>query len=561
MAESTDNKGPAELLRKVGRYWFRFLLGTVLAAVGVLQLAHHWWPVKYTGVAKFQRGTDEASQRSGAESFENIKKTLEHDLAGLKAVEVVAEDLKLFEGLPRDTEGELTHAGQMAKQEIVRGLRQSISISWDVKSDNVDLVTVKVTNSDAKLAQKIPNLLVNKYVDRTGEIIVSRLQTSRDFLAKRVDECNVRLAALRNKKIDFEKAHADAMPDSPGAIQSRIQAISDDIEALRIRRDTAKGTLDRLKNLRQPTSRPSTRPAATQEITQPNPEWTRLDEQLKALEDALEAHLIHRTEKHPTIVALKTQIDLLKKRISETPKELKLTVPRLPDRPDKPQMTDAAWEVQMASAESELEIADMEKGRLERRLEPLLTLMKNFARTRADYTKILEDIEKEEHELTSWRSRYTTVQMDLEAEVAKRGTQLYPAQAAQEQDRPSSPSLTIVLGLALVAALGVGVGLVLLSSMLDQSVRSTEDAARRFDLPVHGIISEIISRPTRAWRFIKQWVLVPTTGSALLLVLAASFLSVYLWLKEPQKYRKWQEDYVAFVWDKASDLKSSLLGP
>ena len=66
---------------------------------------------RFTGEAKFQRPTDVAGQdptRSEIASFENIKLTLEHDLKGRDAVGYAAEELKLFEGLSRDTDGKLT---------------------------------------------------------------------------------------------------------------------------------------------------------------------------------------------------------------------------------------------------------------------------------------------------------------------------------------------------------------------------------------------------------------------------------------------------------------------
>ena len=568
MAESSDNKkNMRDFLRIVFRNRLRFLLGSALVAIVVLQVAHYNWPLKYTGLTKFQRRTDVAGQggKGGTtESFENIKLTLEHDLMGRNAVALVAEELKLFEGLPRDADGELTRVGVMAKQEIVAKLRRDIQITWEVKTRDVDLVAVRVRHADRRLARDIPDLLVTNYINKISQQIVARLTASRDFLLKRVNDCNLRLMELNKQRLDFETLHADAMPDDPGALQERIRKIEANIETLRISEDTARSKLQRLLGLlNAPTSRPSGR-VTTQPVMmtvkRPNPEWQRLDGKVRELRESLAAQRIGKTAKHPTIIALQDQIKLLEKRISTVEKEVDVEVPVPTVAPrDIPRNT-IALQAQIAAAKSELEIATQEKTRLEKDLKPLLKLSKNFAPIRQEYTAIIDKIKKEEQELNTWRSRYTGVQMDLAAEVAKRRTPLSAVQAAEEQDKPSSPSLALVLGLAVVGGLGVGAGLVFLASVLNRTVNTVEDAVQRFQVPVHGVISEIVSRRRQLTRRLRRWLLMPTVATVTLIVLAASVLSVCLWLRSPTKYKGWQNDPMGFVRKSASDLRDKIPG-
>ena len=75
MAESSDNKkNMRDFLRIVFRNRLRFLLGSALVAIVVLQVAHYNWPLKYTGLTKFQKIAEAARRQNrclGATAFQN----------------------------------------------------------------------------------------------------------------------------------------------------------------------------------------------------------------------------------------------------------------------------------------------------------------------------------------------------------------------------------------------------------------------------------------------------------------------------------------------------------
>ena len=383
------------------------------------------WSAQYTGETKFGRRIDAAAtgQSNGAESFEALRLTLQHDLAGRHAVRQVAEELKLLEGLPHDEEGGLTREGQMARNAIVRDLMARITITWEVQSRNIDLVAVRVTHPNAKLAKLIPDALVTNYINRVSERTVMRLANSRDFLKEQVRWCRQRVNDAAMMKAKFETAHADAMPSNPGALNERINKITSEIEALRIREETAKLTLSRLNELRptsQPTSRPTSRPARRPTL---QPETRPTGEPNLVLKQVIMGP-------NPELGRLKDQLRRLKQEVESVTREIR---------------------------------------RLRKRLEPLLALMKNFARIRQDYTTLVETLKKERQELDSWEKRYTAVQMDLQAEVAKRRTHLHVVQAAEEPEHPDTLPLVAFMATVAVAigAIG-GIILALLARLLNR---------------------------------------------------------------------------------------------
>ncbi len=561
-SEKKERRTPRDVLRVVFRRRWLFLLGSSLFAIGAL-VGSHWLEVKYTGTAKFERRSDVAARESlqrSSESFEAIKLTLQHELAGRGAVERIADDLGLTRGLPRDQGAHFTDSGELQKQEIVRKLMKDIKVRWEVRSEDVDLVSVSVTHSDRRLAREIPDVLVKNYITRVSEQIVQRLTDSRDFLLKQVRACTTRATELNNKKIQFETRHAGMMPDSPGALQERIQQISADIDARQLQQNTARQTLARLKALGQaataPASQPATQPAEPVQVVRgPNPELRRLEEQLRAMEEALtDAQMLnHMKDNHPTVVKLRAKIRQLRKTIKNTPAEAVL------HRVYGNAASSDALRPQLAATESLLETATREIERLERRRAAWQKLMGNFAPVRQEYLQIIEKIQKQEAELGNWQGRLTEVEMALAAEVAKRRTHLNAVQAAQRQLRPSSPSLVMILGFAIFGGLAFGGGLVFGAQFLDRTIATTEHAMDYFDVPVHGVIGEIVTRRQRAAARLKRWLVAPVVSLIIVACLCISGLSVVLWLRFPEKYEQWRASPAGFVYRTAAEAAGAPL--
>jgi len=227
-----------------------FLTGAGLFAFVAL-VGACWYPLKYTGLARFERRSDSASPES-ATAFESLKLTLEHELTGKNAVEMAVDRLekeKLIPALPRAADGKLLPEAQMARQQLVLGLEAGLKVWFDVRSPTVDLVSVTFTDHNSKLAERLPNVLVTGYIDRTSEQIVGNLTESHKFLEGQVKEANARLQELMAKKINFEKQYAGQLPDSPGALNQQIERLATEIDSIRRQRDTAERRLRTMKDV------------------------------------------------------------------------------------------------------------------------------------------------------------------------------------------------------------------------------------------------------------------------------------------------------------------------
>jgi len=566
MAEPEQTKKkrtPRDFLRIAFRHRGLFAVGTSLFAIAALAAVPYipQFEKKYTGTAIFERRSDAAvglQRRGEADSFESIKLTLEHELAGRKAVERAVGEPPVGLGLtkgaafPRGSDGQLTPEGIKARQELVKRLQEAIKTKWDVRSEQVDLVSVSFTHKDPELAEKLPNTLVRNYINRVSQNIVERLTASRDFLEKQVGDIEERLSAATKRRIDFETEHGGMLPDSPGALQEKMREVSGDIDSVRRQHTTAQQTLERLNALAKKVQENPDEPFQT--VMGPNPELERLKEQLRTYKDNLQnaRTLSHMTEKHPTVITLREKIAEIEAQIEKTPEETVLQKVY-----GKGEGSDSL-SMALAAARSEVEMTEGELTRLQKRLDDLQELMANYSPIRQMYLDILGKVRDLEAEKKSWQERLSGVEMALSAEVAKRRTHLNAVQLAEKQFQPSSPKLHYLLGFALVGGLAFGGGLVLLANMLDRSVWTPQDAEKAFGVPVCGVIGEIVRPTTRLWRGVRRFLVEPATMLVLLAAIGIGCLNTVLWLQYPEQYAQWTSAPLAYLGERTAEIWPTL---
>jgi hypothetical protein len=287
----------------------------------------------------------------------------------------------------------------------------------------------------------------------------------------------------------------------------------------------------------------------------PNPKREKLDEELRQARDVMDemVNVRRMTASHPAVQAQQRRIEQLEQRLAETPEKIKtgtvyqtnpggggFAVPRRVD-----------LSVEIAAVESEVEVTKNELERLDARLSGYEALVLKYTPVRQEYEQKFRKCIERQEELKQWEGQFMAVKMSLEAEASARRTHLESVQAAQKENRPSSPKLWMILAVAIVGGLGFGGGLVFLVNLMDRSIMTVEDATKTFDVPVFGVIGEIVSPHQRVMRKLRKWLVAPVVSVAVLLTLGICALNVVLLLEFPQKHEEWKRNQVGFVTDRA----------
>lgn len=297
----------------------------------------------------------------------------------------------------------------------------------------------------------------------------------------------------------------------------------------------------------------------------------------------------HMTEKHPRMVALNEQIKKLDDRIAGVRTRLEGVQTRRSDFTKRwkesqtgagpaPSLADAsanpllqrAFEMQTAqlamdetAAQLEINLTNNELARLKDHREGLQKVLDEYVPKRQEYVELVKKVTDQQAEVNRWQVRLTDVQMALAAEAAKRRTHLSQVELAQEQFKPSSPKLFYVLALALVGGLAFGSGLVFLVNTVDRSVSTTEEAVDCFDLPILGIVGEIVTPKQQVRRKMMRWGLGPVAALLAVAAIGLAGMSITLWLTDRDGFDEWKRAPASYVWDgvkgKLDTLKSRLL--
>lgn len=532
--ETMSGKTPRDLLRVVFRRRQLFLIASAIVAIGVL-LASHTMELQYTGTTIFERRVDSAAEelmKGKAESFATQKLTLQNELIGHRAMTRVIDELHLLKYGPQDTSRE----AQMARQGMETSLAQSLRIDWRISSEQIDTVSLSYTGSDPILAAKIPNSLVQLYFDNISEEIKTRLKQSCTFLEQRVAEANKGLKDYRDRRLKFQAQNSEKFPE-PGAFQQRVAQLTQEIQALRPQLDLAKQREAQLRLISseltsQPTTQPGSAPAS-QDIWGPNPEYKRLQDELaKAQSELRDLRLLGgMKEKHPQVVKLKSKVEDLQALIARTPQ-----VSKMAGMMDSPQ-GNLQMAFEGAAIKSQIQLLTGRLSQAQGELDQLQKHVAEYSKASQEYSDLLKSETERQEDVKRWNERLAQLQMQLGAEVANRATHQSTIQPARRQYIPSNPKLWLIVLAALFGGLGAGGGLAFAASMFDRSFSSTESAQHYFQLPVLGVIDEIVNEAQLRKRRRRRWILAPIMGVLLVGAIAASFWLTQLRLYDQDRYR------------------------
>lgn len=537
------------LVKQYVAHWKLFTLAAALSAVIIL-MAYHHVELEYTGTTKLERRMDPVSTQTstqGSESFGSRKKTLRHDLASWEAVEEAVkqmEQLELIERMERSPiDGSYSNKGEKAKQQKVLEFERKIDIQWEVSSEKNDLVAVSFTHSDPKLAEQMPNTLVDNYINRVSKQAEENWKDSKEFYTQRKEACESRLAALTEERIEFEKKHRGSIPESSGILRDWIFQIDADLEDYRLRHEMAKQALTGLQGLEKENNDSTEDPNEPREIRLvPNPLLEHKEKQLQATKDELQNFIFTTTaeETHPTVIKLRKAIETLEKQIEETEPliEPKYAMGRIND----PRLTFDLFKTQISMEGIKTQIA-----RLEGRRKDYVNTLKNFGAIRPAYQELNEKIEGTQKELDRWRDSLQSAEMALAAERAKRNTHLNAVQAALKQYRPSEPKLLNAIAIALMGGIAFGGLLVFLAIRIDQTIITPEQAAKGFGIPVYGFVGVIMTPRALLIRTLKRWIITPAVATVLIAVVGICTFSLTLRLQHPDEYKSWKKNEIKYL--------------
>jgi uncharacterized protein involved in exopolysaccharide biosynthesis len=507
MADTEQNKTLRDLGQVCFRYKNVFAFSASIFAV-VVFLGAWFLPIEYSASTKFERRLGEAlaeqglSGVAGTDSFQTVKQTQVEDLSGPELVETTLKELAAKDpslDAFRELQGLSARNAEIRKNAILSGIRKKLDIVWEVKSDKVDVVQVTFRDANSELSWQFPNALVRTYIQQVKKTNLEQLERSRDFLRSKTDVFDNDLKDLENRRIDLETRHPGVTAEQHSQIVWTEQRIAADAEAIRRLLAISKGKVASIQSAKN--AAPSTKP---EDVTKaPNPEKERLGAELRKYKEEMDLALTVRcmTKDHPAVQTLQERINIMEKRIRETPDEI-----------DLPSVSHAGgggeyYTAMLAAAQAEVEILSSEMDRVQTQVDGYAKMNKDLEVARKDYVTILATTEIIHTQAKSWQDRLRQVEMALAAE--KEGLRVLfntdAIQWARRPQMPSMPRLPIVAGMALGGAMIFGALMIFAFHRKDRSLTSGELTESYLGVPVYGIISESLTLGQRASGKLFRW--------------------------------------------------------
>jgi polysaccharide biosynthesis transport protein len=344
-------------------------------------------------------------------------------------------------------------------------LQRRITVEKDRLSD---LLRVTVTGKTPLEAVTLANAVAQTAAAYDQELQRREVTLGREFLEKQADQVQNQLRAAEDSLLAFQQKNGAVLASSQSAqvgnLEAELQHADLGLRGIDARLSTVTAQLSQQSSTR-----------SDQQIFY-NPVAQELRGQLVRLEVALTSELAVYTEKHPTVVALKSMIQAVKDRLSQ---ELNRTV--FAEQVQHNPIYDALTQERI-NLETEKVALQAEKEALQQAVSDAKGAIPDLAQRQLEQSRLTRSVEILSGEYAKLEGQLGDTRL-REQEAQNLGSLSLVDNARTAFPSPYS-GLRFKLTLASVLGLLGGVGLAFFQEYLDTTLKTPENAERVLGMPV-----------------------------------------------------------------------------
>jgi polysaccharide biosynthesis transport protein len=426
-------------------------------------------PKTYTTTVKLIAGNPGASiggsSNAGADTEVPVLNAL-LIATGMQSTETYVE---LFEELP---------VGEQVVSQL--GLHISahdlIASHVDVKPVvNTSIIAVSATWSNPTTSAQIANTFANVVVDRQRQLVATQADSALAFLNQQLPEAQKTMNDAQTQLASYEAQHhiADINAQTQSLI-TELAALDAKVGQVQADRDQAQAQLASANN--ELHSMPATITGG-QEVAE-NPVLAQLQSQLSQIDVQLQTALQQYTEKHPTVIALRSQEAQIKREIARQQATVVADTNTVPNPVyQQVQQQDEGYATQVASDSAQLIALKKQRQQLDPQLTGLPAQTATLANLQRQ-AKSAEDV-------------YTALEDKYNNATVARDTALSDVTVTQPADpRYADVKPHLLVNLALGVALGAVLAILgaFVIDYLDNTIKDDRDVEQELALPSLGAI-------------------------------------------------------------------------
>jgi polysaccharide chain length determinant protein (PEP-CTERM system associated) len=479
-----DGEIAAEDVKRVLRRFWWILAITVITGGTIAAVAANVLPKKYTSqtlILVQEPGVPSDIVRPVVtEDLNHRLASMQEQILSRSRLEPIIEKLGLYPEL----------RGKVHSEDAVELLRTSIVITPlesmpGTQHQGLPGFYVKVTFHDPHIAQQICTDITTMFREQSTRTLELEVTRTTSFLQQQLDEAKAKLDEQDGRLAQFKRKNLGTLPEEQQANLSLLMGMNSQLESNtqalnRAQQDKAFNESllnEQLASLE-----------ASQNAPGRNPET--LEQQLNALQDQLAALQTRYTAEHPDIIKLKRSIEEMKRRMEEEPK----ATPQGNGGAQAPKRESGQIKQLRANLrQNELNIEELTKRQAQ------IQKQSGVLQARVEESPIIEQQLKEltrSHQsaldfYNELLKKLNNSAMAGDLQQQQQGEQFHVLDPANLPDKPSFPKKPTFVGGGLGGGFALGLAILAVILISDQSIYTERDVELSLKLPVLGLIPNL----------------------------------------------------------------------
>ncbi len=362
---------------------------------------------------------------------------------------------------------------------IAASARRDIGIQIKGRGDTV-VLEISYSSANPQKNMQVANTLASFFIQGNLQVREQQAVGTTEFLRTELETVKKRLEEQEQKVVAYKTQHMGELPEQQNANLSTLSVLQKQLEI-------TSDNLNRARDRRNVLVQMAEMDSALSSLDVGNSQSAG-DARMNSLLGQLAELKMHFSDKHPDVIRVKKQIEMLEERAKQQAQnappgenlDAALTVPKMSSAQIEQTTVDSEIRALSASLDKVQHDIAVYQQRIEnapKREQELAATTRDYTITRDLYSSLLKRLDE------------AKLSGNLEEEQkAERFRLLEPAVLPQQ---PSGPKRWTVFLVGLVLGLGIAAASVLVREMLDSSIHSLEELRALTKVNVLGIIPQI----------------------------------------------------------------------
>lgn len=393
-----------------------------------------------------------------------------------------------LEKLMRMTDLDLQAETEAQKDEIIKSLKENISLSGDRR--NTSLYSLGFEHEDREMAKRVVQSLITVFIESTlGDERADSLDAQK-FLDQQIEEYENRLTEAESRLAKFKQKYVGVLPGQSGGYYGNLASARQELSTAELRLNEMTQRRNELKR-QLAGEEPVFLSSGTDNFSQ-----SPLDSRINSLQARLDDLLTRYTDRYPEVVQIRGLIEVLEE---EKQAEIEKAMAGQPAEYAGLKESPVYQQMRTMLAETEARVAEM------------TVRVKEYRSRVKELEEMVDNIPVIEAELKQLNRDYDIVRQKHGDLLARRESALISQDVEQKSNdlvfrvidppfvplEPSEPNKLLLNAIVLVLGIGAGGGLAFLWSLLNPVVIDRFALTRVTDLPVLGTVSLVTDKEER----------------------------------------------------------------